>query len=65
MHYKIKKEQYIFVKNYLLYPQGGADQRMPIIVSRVAPGTPVCIFLFSCQQTGVADGIDERLALQY
>lgn len=26
----------------LFHPQGGADQRMPIIVSRVAPGTPVC-----------------------
>lgn len=24
-----------------LFPQGGADQKMPIIVSRVAPGTSV------------------------
>lgn len=31
-------------------PQGGADQRMPIIVSRVAPGTPVnlCITQIRC-----------------
>uniref|UniRef100_A0A8C1INF2 protein-tyrosine-phosphatase n=1 Tax=Cyprinus carpio TaxID=7962 RepID=A0A8C1INF2_CYPCA len=30
----------IYVNKSLLHPQGGADQRMPIIVSRVAPGTP-------------------------
>ncbi len=41
MYLFIFKYVLINVNKSLLHPQGGADQRMPIIVSRVAPGTPV------------------------